>query len=119
MRPARWRGPAQNAVTAPWKRGPGRPRFYPVRQTEQALSRLPLFQHATRPWATKIRGQLHYFGSWDDPDAALQKNLGKKEDLHAGRRPRRDASGALTVKGLANAFLNRQRGLLRVHARPT
>src|SRR6516165_252205 len=65
----------------------------------------PLFPHATRRWAKKIRGKLHYFGPWDDPDSALAKYLEQKDALHAGRKPRTDPK-ALTVKDVANAFLN-------------
>jgi integrase len=64
----------------------------------------PLFPHATGRWAKKIRGQLHYFGKWSDPDAALAKYLTQKEALHRGIRPR-PAPDGLTVKDLANAFL--------------
>src|SRR5208337_2864903 len=65
----------------------------------------PLTPHPTGRWCKKIRGQLHYFGPWDDPDGALQKYLDQKDALHAGRKPRLDAD-ALTVKELVNAFLN-------------
>jgi integrase len=64
----------------------------------------PLFPHATRRWAKKIRGQLHYFGPWNDPDGALDKYLREKDDLHAGRRPRPDAD-EIEVVDVANAFL--------------
>jgi integrase len=71
----------------------------------------PLFPHATKRWAKKIRGQLHYFGPWNDPDGALRKYNEQKEALHAGRRPRPDAD-AVTVKDVANAFLNHKLALL-------
>jgi integrase len=71
----------------------------------------PLFPHAAGVWAKKIRGKLHYFGPWSDPDAALAKYLEQKDDLHAGRarRPRPDA---LTVKALAYDFLSAKQALV-------
>jgi integrase len=71
----------------------------------------PLFAHATKRWAKKIRGQLHYFGPWDDPQAALTKYLEQRDDLHAGRKPRGKDEG-LTVRYLCNAFLTSKRDKL-------
>ena len=71
----------------------------------------PLFPHATRRWAKKIKGKLHYFGPWDDPDGALQNYLDQRDDLHAGRTPRARTNG-LTIRELCNRFLTSKRHLL-------
>jgi integrase len=71
----------------------------------------PLFAHATKRWAKKIRGQLHYFGPWDDPDGAEAKYLEQKDALHAGKKPRDGAEG-VTVKEAVNAFLNAKQDLV-------
>ena len=71
----------------------------------------PLFPHATGRWAKKIRGRLHYFGKWDDPDGALAKYLAEKDDLHAGRTPR-VAPEALTVYTLCGKFLTAKKQAL-------
>ena len=65
----------------------------------------PLFPHATRRWAKKIRGKLHYFGPWDDPQAALAKYQEQRDDLHAGRVPRQSGEG-LELKDMLNHFLS-------------
>src|SRR5262245_928665 len=64
----------------------------------------PLFAHATRRWAKKIRGKMHYFGPWGDPQGALQRYLDQKDDLLAGRVPRPCKDG-VTVRDLLNHFL--------------
>lgn len=65
----------------------------------------PLYAHASGRWAKTIRGVTRYFGSWDDPQAALDKYLREKDDLHAGREPRQHDPNGLPVKELVNRFL--------------
>jgi integrase len=71
----------------------------------------PLFPHATKRWAKKIRGQLHYFGPWDDPEGALAKYLEQKDALHAGKKPRA-AAESVTVKDVVYVFLDHKKALL-------
>lgn len=73
----------------------------------------PLFPHTNGCWAKKIRGRVHYFGSWVSSDtsadhgaaAALAKYLQEKDDLFAGRTPRPKPAAA-TVKDVCNDYLN-------------
>src|SRR5262249_6185498 len=82
-----------------------RPAAAPAGKPAKPFPDFPLFPHAAGYWAKKIRGKLHYFGRWSDPDAALAKYLEQKDDLHAGRRPQESTEG-LTVRELCNRFLN-------------
>lgn len=63
----------------------------------------PLYAHASKRWAKKVRGNTRFFGPWDDPQAALDLWLEQKDDLLAGREPRR--KDGLTVWVLVNSFL--------------
>ena len=71
----------------------------------------PLYAHATKRWAKKIRGRTLFFGPWDDPDGALAKYNAEKDALLAGRKPREDTEGT-TVKELCNKFLNAKQALV-------
>lgn len=71
---------------------------------EKPYDDFPLFPHAAGVWAKKIRGRLHYFGPWDEPDRTLEKYLTRKDALHAGRTPRVDVNG-LKIRELLNRFM--------------
>ena len=71
----------------------------------------PLTAHPAGYWCKKIRGKLHYFGPWSDPEGALAKYEEQRDALHASKKPRSDPEAA-TVKDVANAFLNAKLALL-------
>ena len=78
---------------------------------EKPYPDFPLFAHATGRWAKKIRGKLHYFGAWNDPDAALNKYLAERDYLQSGRTPPANLDG-LTIRDLCNRYLTNKQHLL-------
>ncbi len=65
----------------------------------------PLTPHQNGQYCKKIRGKLHYFGTVDDPDAALQEYRRWCDALHSGKATKVVRSDAITVAELANRFL--------------
>ncbi len=72
----------------------------------------PLFPHATGRWAKKVRGKLHYFGPWEDPDGALALWLDQKDDLLASRIPRLAGDEGPTIRDLCEDFLQAKKRLV-------
>ena len=75
------------------------------KKPEKPYDGFPLFPHATGLWAKKIKGKTCYFGKWDDAQAAVDLYNLQRDDLYAGRTPRRTSDG-LTLATLCNRFLN-------------
>lgn len=72
----------------------------------------PLFAHANGQWAKKVRQKIHFFGKWDNPQAAIEKWLDQKDDLLAGRTPRTHDPNELTVGRLCDLFLDSRQRLV-------
>lgn len=66
----------------------------------------PLTAHPAGVWVKKIKGKLHTFGGWSDPDGALAKYRHQVDALQAGREPDpMPSDGQLTMLDLVNEFL--------------
>ncbi|HUY93583.1 MAG TPA: tyrosine-type recombinase/integrase [Pirellulales bacterium] len=66
----------------------------------------PLTAHPNGQWCKKIRGRVHYFGPWADPQAALRLFKDQQDDLYAGRKPRQPGSDDSTLRYALNHFLS-------------
>jgi integrase len=97
----------EHSIAGPAPSKPSTSRVKPAKPYPE----FPLTPHRSGNWCKKIRGKIHYFGKWEEPDAALHRYLDQKDALHAGRKPRPETD-ALTVKDLANAFLNHKQNLV-------
>ena len=66
----------------------------------------PLTAHTSGQWCKKIRGKVHFFGVWADPQAALEKYLKVAADLHSGRQPLPGTVSPedISVKDLCNRY---------------
>lgn len=66
----------------------------------------PLTAHPNGQWVKKVRGRLHYFGPWSDPDGALKTWLDERDDLRAGRKPKRLGEDGPTLGYALDHFLS-------------
>jgi len=73
---------------------------------EKPYPTFPLYAHACGQWAKKIKGKIHYFGTWDDWKASLELYNQYAPDLHAGRTPEPIGS---TIGDVCNLFLHEKK----------
>ena len=88
------------------------------RATAEALDDFPLYAHASGRWAKRVKGTICYFGLWRDDrngQRALQTWIDQRDDLLAGRKPRRPGDpDSATIKELCDAFLTAKEALVSV-----
>jgi integrase len=71
---------------------------------DKPYDEFPLTAHPNGQWCKKIRGKLHYFGSWEGWQEALALFQEQRDDLYAGRTPRGRGDGP-TLAELMDRFL--------------
>lgn len=71
---------------------------------DKPYDEFPLTAHPNGQWCKKIRGKLHYFGPWEEWQEALASFQEDRDDLYAGRTPRRRGDGP-TLAELMDRFL--------------
>ena len=72
---------------------------------EKPWADFPLFPHATKRWAKKVKGKTHYFGHWDDPEAALDEWNRVKDYLLRGLPRPAHRPDANSVADICDLFL--------------
>ncbi|MEO1616824.1 MAG: site-specific integrase [Planctomycetota bacterium] len=82
----------------------GRKAAKPVRP-EKPYPDYPLTPHASGKWCKKVRGKLHYFGTWDDPNGALSEWLAAEPHIRATGEKESDNTES-DIRYLCNSFLD-------------
>jgi len=104
--------PCKSEVTPTAKSTRSQPNDKPIKP-DKPYDGFPLFAHATGRWAKKIRGKLHYFGPWGDPEGTLVRFNREWPYLSEGRtRPAIDVGDACTLRALCHAFLTSKQNKL-------
>lgn len=80
----------------------------PKQKPNKPYPSFPLTPHATGKWCKKVRGRLHYFGTWGDPEAAKAEYLAVAADIHEGREPGTSGTpkGGYILDKVVNAFID-------------
>lgn len=84
------------------------PKVDPAAKPIKPYPEFPLTPHNSGKWAKKVRGQLYYFGRWEDPDGALREWNAAKGALTAGRIPTTANAETIVVRDMVNKYLDRQ-----------
>lgn len=72
--------------------------------TDKPHPDFPLYKHGSGQWAKAVFGKTHYFGT--DAKDALDRWLAEKDDLLAGRDPKREKPIRVELHELVNRYLS-------------